>query len=433
MKRILGVSAAIALAVVAGCTAGGTPSASPTGSPGATSTGAPEADVTLTFLTFETPNLTAAYWDDIIAKTSQAVPGVTIEKLVAPSAEQRNEYARQLDSTGALPDIMVAIDPPGLAEAGKLAEFSKEELADWVDPTANSFDGVIYQLPTNTQTWQIYYNKAAFQKAGITAPPATWSELLQAAKALQEAGIPPFLIGGGPDTLGPRWLFQPLVANEVYAKNPQWLSQLVAGDLNFGDPLFVNALNRLVELAPYASPAGLSQGYADAQASFLAGEAAMYSMGSWFPAAPSEAQQEEIGVFSVPTEDGSLVLPAYTGGGLSVSASAPDVAKAKAWAMEFSKLNADGGARYDGLFVSLKGYQPPADLPRLYNETFALYQKAQESGTVTPSFGSEGGVPALPSGMIAQVDAALLDLLTGRKTVDEVVTFLNGKLDELNR
>ncbi len=88
-----------------------------------------EDNVKMTFLTFETPNLTAAYWDDIIAKASAAVPGVTIEKLVAPTVD-RDAYARQLDSTGQLPDIMIAVNPTGLAEVGKLAEFTADDLSD---------------------------------------------------------------------------------------------------------------------------------------------------------------------------------------------------------------------------------------------------------------------------------------------------------------
>ncbi|MFE7332928.1 ABC transporter substrate-binding protein, partial [Streptomyces sp. NPDC057565] len=183
------MTAALGLVALTGCAVGG----GSEGGDGNSSGG----EVTLSLLTFETPNLTASYWDDIIARTSAKVPGVKIKKLVAPSAEQRNEYARQLDSTGALPDIMVAIDPAGLAEGGKLAQFSKKELADWANPTANSFNGKIYQLPTNSQTWQIYYRKAAFEKAGITTAPKKWDDLLAAVGKLKAAGIKPFVIGGG--------------------------------------------------------------------------------------------------------------------------------------------------------------------------------------------------------------------------------------------
>ncbi|MFD7428516.1 ABC transporter substrate-binding protein [Streptomyces sp. NPDC059818] len=423
-KRANWVAATAALGLVAltGCAVGG-------GSEGGNGSG---GDVTLSLLTFETPNLTASYWDDIITRTSAKVPGVKIKKLVAPSAEQRNEYTRQLDSTGALPDIMVAIDPAGLAEGGRLAQFSKKELADWTSPDANSFNGKIYQLPTNSQTWQIYYRKADFEKAGITTPPKKWDDLLAAVGKLKAADIKPFVIGGGaPDGLGPRWTFAQLVADEVYAKDPKWLDKLTAGKTDFSDPLFVNAATKMRALAGKENVDNLSATYPQAQEAFLKGKGAMYPMGSWFPASPDKAQQKEFGAFPMPTQDGSLVMPVYTGGGLSVSAKSPDVAKAKKWAVEFSKLNADGGARYDGLFVALKGYKPPAGLPSLYNTTLGLYEKAQADGTVTPSFGNESGVPALPSGFIPKVDAALNDLLNGRADVHEFVATLNTKYKEL--
>jgi len=159
----------------------------------------------------------------------------------------------------------------------------------------------------------------------------------------------------------------------------------------------------------------------------------MYAMGSWFAAAPDETQQEEIGLFDIPSADGSYAVATYTGGGLSVSSSAPDVDKAKEWAKEFSKQNADGGARYDGLFIALEGYEPPADLPKLYHETYALFKDAVETGAATPSFGYEGGIPALPAGFITEVDAVLLDLLAKRTTVDDAVVYLNEKFVEIQK
>lgn len=393
-------------------------------------------NVKLTFLTFETPNLTAAYWDDIIARTSAEVPGVTIEKLVAPTVD-RDGYARQLDSTGQLPDIMVAVSPNGLAEAGKLAEFTTDELADWVNPTSNSFGGKIYQLATNTQTIPtIYYRISDFEKAGIAAPPRTWAEFLDACEKLKAAGITPLNIGGGGnDTWANMYSLVALVGTEVYAKDPSWLSKLASGETSFKDPLFVAAVTKLKTLVDkgYVDPALLSNDYAATQASFLSGTGGMYPMGSWFTVAPTAEQQKEYGVFPWPTDDGSLVVAAYTGGGLSVSSSAPDVAKAKQWAIAFSKANADGGARFDALFVSLKNYAPPADMPPLYTAALGLYQKAISEGTVVPAFSNEGGVPALPPGLSGNIAQAVADLISGRKDVDGFVAFLDEKMAELTR
>ncbi|MEV6131748.1 extracellular solute-binding protein [Streptomyces violaceusniger] len=54
---------------------------------------------------------------------------------------------------------------------------------------SRSFNGKTYQLPTNSQTWQIHYQKAAFEKAGITAAPRKWDDLLAAVGKLKAAGI----------------------------------------------------------------------------------------------------------------------------------------------------------------------------------------------------------------------------------------------------
>jgi multiple sugar transport system substrate-binding protein len=326
---------------------------------------------------------------------------------------------------------------PGLAEAGKLAEFTADELSDWVNPTSNSFGGKIYQLATNSQTIpMVYYRLADFEKAGIASPPKTWAELLAAAEKLKAAGITPFNIGGGGnDTWADMYVLTALVGTEVYAKDPSWLTKLAAGETSFADPLFVAAVTKFKELIDkgYVDPALLSNDYAATQASFIGGVGAMYPMGSWFTVAPTAEQQKQYGVFPWPTDDGALVVAAYTGGGLSVSSKAPDIAKAKEWAIAFSKANADGGAKFDALFVALKGYTPPADMPTLYTATLDLYNQAIASGTVVPAFSNEAGTPALPAGLSGEIAKAVTDLISGRKDVAAFVQHLDEKLKELQQ
>lgn len=399
-------------------------------------TAAQADDVTLTFLTFETPNLTSEYWDEAIAATSALVPGVTIEKLVSPTVD-RNAYARQLDSTGQLPDIMVAVSPDGLAQAGKLANFTLEEIDQWVSPTANSYDGVVYQLPTNTQSIpMVYYQKAHFEAAGIESEPQTWDEFLAACNALNAAGITPMVVGsGGADTWANGYSLVALVGTEVYAKDPNWLSKLNAGETDFSDPLFVNAATKLKTLVDnncIQTPL-LSNDYAGIQAAFLNAEGAMYPMGSWFTVAPDAEQQDQIGVFTWPSDDGTAVVPAFTGGGLSVSSGAADVDKAKQWAIAFSTLksNMDAGVLFDALFIDIKGYEAPDSVPPLYAETLSLLNDAHADGIVTPAFLSEQGSPALLPGFGGEAFGAIAEMLNGRMDVDEFVSFLNETYTDL--
>ena len=124
----------------------------------------------------------AAYWDDIIAKTSATVPGVTIEKLVAPTTD-RDAYARQLDSTGQLPDIMIAVNPTGLAEVGKLAEFSADELKDWVNPprTASTAKSTSFRQYADHSHGLL--SACGLPESGDRHSPKTWAELLTDAES----------------------------------------------------------------------------------------------------------------------------------------------------------------------------------------------------------------------------------------------------------
>ena len=103
------------------------------------------------------------------------------------------------------------------------------------------------------------------------------------------------------------------------------------------------------------------------------------------------------------------------------------------WALAFSKANSDAGAKFDALFVALKGYTPPADMPPLYTATLDLYNEALASGKVVPAFSSEAGIPALPPGMAGQIASAIGALISNRKDVDGFVAYLDDKYKELTQ
>jgi multiple sugar transport system substrate-binding protein len=67
---------------------------------------------------------------------------------------------------------------------------SKETYVD-IEPTfidSAKIDGQAYGLPTVASTRALFYNKTLFQQAGVTAPPKTWDELLDAAKKISALG-----------------------------------------------------------------------------------------------------------------------------------------------------------------------------------------------------------------------------------------------------
>jgi ABC-type glycerol-3-phosphate transport system substrate-binding protein len=423
-----GVAAALALSA---CTVG----SSSTTEGGA---GADGKTVTLTFLTFETPNLTPAYWDAAIARASAKVPGVTIKKIVAPSNSVDN--LRQLYASGQAPDIMTSLPPDGFAQNGQLAEWTEEDLKDFAFPRASTIDGKVYALPFSTQPIPlVYFNKKYFADAGITAAPKTYAEFLQVCAALKAKGITPIEIGGGgKDTWAASFSIGSTVATDVLATDPQWFSKRVANSVKFSDPTFVKAAQKVTDLAAqgYFDKAGLSRSYADTEQAFRDGKAAMYPMGSWFAAsADSKKPSFEVGVFGWPSDDGRNIVPAVTGGGLMVNSKAADVALAKKWALAFQldKDNLDAVVKADGALVAVKGYTPPAGLGPVYDATVALYQQAITSNAVVPAWMNTAGDGSLLPGFADHIAAGSVDLISGRKTPAAFAAFLDEQWAKASR
>jgi multiple sugar transport system substrate-binding protein/raffinose/stachyose/melibiose transport system substrate-binding protein len=109
----------------------------------ACSTGGPTGggESELTFMTFETPALDAAFWDTSIDNALADLPGVTVNKIVSPDAD-RNAYAKQLQASGQFPDVLSSINPKDFLEAGLLEPFDQ----GWIDenfllPEANGIEG----------------------------------------------------------------------------------------------------------------------------------------------------------------------------------------------------------------------------------------------------------------------------------------------------
>jgi len=351
---------------------------------------------------------------------------------VAPSAGDRTDYAKQLLQSGQFPDVMIAVTPAGFAEAGDLYAWQPDELKDFVFPTAGEIGGKIYQLPANTQTIPaVYYNKTMFANAGITDAPKTWNDLLADCAKLKAKGYTPFVVGGGKDAFASALIWTGTVSTDVYGTTPDWMTQRRSDKVKFTDAAFKEATQKFAELAAkgYINKADISRDYAATEQAFLDGKGAMYPMGSWFAASgDSKPHSFDIGVFDFPTNDGKLIVPAYTGGGLLVSAKSKSLDAAKAFALAFQtdKSNLDNSVKTDALFPAIKGYSPPSDVGAVFKATYDLYQQAVQQNAVVHAFSWETADDGLLPGMVDKVDAAAEDLISG-KSVDTVLSNLDAE------
>ncbi|WBB59691.1 extracellular solute-binding protein [Streptomyces sp. WMMC500] len=367
-------------------------------------------------MVFETPHLTASFWDGSIERAEKQVPGVGIRKLTAPSTD-RDAYAKQLQASGQFPDLLQSISPSTFASAGLLQPYDQT----WVDanfllPLGNAVKGKVYIPPTNSQVIpEVFYNKKLFAKAGITAPPTTWAEFTDVCDRLKAAGITPIELGGG-DPFAASMPLVGILSADVLGKNPNWLQDRYAGKVKFTDPDVVAAATKYRKMAKsgYFQDGALGVKYADSITNFTSGKAAMYVMGSWFLGSVPKDRADDFAAFLVPTEDGSPVVPFAVGGSMAVSSKAPDKTKAtefaKAWSLDPGNYKAliEG----DGAFPMLKGKTLDdynVDVPQVFEDSYAY---VTDKNTKVSAFGWATNDDAMPSGLNEAFYAASQALFT---------------------
>jgi ABC-type glycerol-3-phosphate transport system substrate-binding protein len=425
------VAAALTVALMAaGC--GGSDSSTsapkPTGAASAAS-GAQDA-AEIDFLTFQSPNLTAQFWEDQVAAVQKDYPNLKVNLLYTPGLD-RQGYAKQLLASGQLPDVIWDVPLQDFVAADALLPYSDTDLGDIDAPAdAGAIDGEHYSLTLGAQTIpMMYYNKTMFADLGVEVP-ATWDELTAAAEKIKAAGETAFLLGGGSDSWTSSILLDGIIDADVYSQTPDWMDQRKAGDVSFTDDDMRTAVTKWASLIKdgYTNDDALSLGYDQLSAKFAAGEGAMYPMGSW---AGTTKADFEVGVFAIPTDDGSTVISQNFGQALAISAKTefPDQARAFAVELATSVSAATAQLTSDSLIPTVKGYEIPADVTPLIRETVELYNSAD--ATYVKPFGWAQGGDASPSGFDTAFSEAAQKVISGG-SVDDFLEEADRQFDDLN-
>jgi ABC-type glycerol-3-phosphate transport system substrate-binding protein len=353
-------------------------------------------DITLTWMTFETPNLPASFWDDVKNRFEGANPGVTVKRIVTPTLD-RDGYAKQLLASGQFPDVLQGITPQDFVKSGLLASFTKKEVASWhvTTPGAGMIGGKQYSIPNEAQVIPlIYYNKSVFAKLHLKIP-RTWAQFVRVCAKIKASGRTPLMLGGSQDSWA-SWIFLGgIFSTDVLGKSPNWILLRKANKVHFTDPLVVHAFNKWAALAKagYFNKNALSLNYAGMQQAFLQGKTAMYPMGSWAASATAVGKAKfGVGVFRVPTDSGRVVEPDFSAGGVFVSAKSAHLAAAKKlaefWALD--KLDMQKLAIQDAGLMTVKGFKAPSGLPPVYYKTLALFTQPKHVKRVDVMFFNRG-------------------------------------------
>ncbi|KKB07093.1 sugar ABC transporter substrate-binding protein [Devosia geojensis] len=263
-----------------------------------------------------------AQYEEFIGAFEAANPGITVNLETFEAANYNTILSTAL-AGGTGPDLMMVRAYGGLenvASAGYLMPLDTQKvpaLADFA-PTALAAetmrsDETIYAVPFASQTQLVIYNKTVFDDLGLEEP-QTWDELVALSQAIQEAGIMPFANG-----TATAWQNETIVGgltSSIIGKD--FYEALKAGEADFSDPRYVEALTKLKEISAFFPEGFIGLDYPSAQQLFGSGLAAMFVGGSYELATFKTMNPEiEMGVFAAPglaAEDEKLVALYYDGG-----------------------------------------------------------------------------------------------------------------------
>jgi raffinose/stachyose/melibiose transport system substrate-binding protein len=329
-------AAVIALVVGACSSTAASPTAAPAGGSEAPAASATHAPVTVNWWHISTGEPGKSIFQGIADTYMASHPWVTIKITVLENEAFKAKLTTSLQS-GSIPDLFQSWGGGGMAQqadAGKLQDITSA-ISSWKD-TINAgalgiyaYKGKQYGVPWDMGMIGFWYNKAAFTKAGISAPPTTWAEFLTDIPKLRAAGYAPLAIAGK-DMWPSMHLWTYLILRMVGYDALQTMIQ--SGDWNTegckaagAEVVKLNALN------PYQD-GYKSASYDNEAAAVGNGKAAMELMGQWAPgvqmndSTTKKGLGDNLGWFAFPGVDGGKGDPADGvggGNGIAVGKNAP--------------------------------------------------------------------------------------------------------------
>src|SRR5689334_5395578 len=163
-----------------------------------------DAQTQLRFVTWQPEADTAWVWDKAVFDFEARHAGVKVVREVGPhsSTEFHDLVTQKLRNRDPQMDVffMDVVWPAEFAAAGWALPldnfFPAAEQKDFLDAPilANRYGGRIYGVPVFVDAGMLYFRKDLLEKHGF-APPRTWPELVQQAKAILARERDPYLTG----------------------------------------------------------------------------------------------------------------------------------------------------------------------------------------------------------------------------------------------
>lgn len=390
---------------------------------GGDSDGGSSGTTTIEWWNISTTQPTKDVWAALAKRFEAQNPKVKV-KIVQLENDPYKSKMTALTASGKLPDIFHTWGGGVLRQqidAG-LVEDLTDKSKGWGDGLLSVarepylVDDKVYGIPFDIGMIGFWYNKALFKKAGLGAPPTTWSGFLDAVKKLKSAGITPLALAGKEKWPGMYyWAYLAMRTAGIEALRK------ANDDKDFTGDGFVQAgrhLEELVDLQPFQKGfLGAAYSTPTGQAATMGnGKAAMELMGQWAPVVEADAGKglgADLGFFPFPAVEGgqgAITEVFGGGGGHALRKGAPQAA------VDFLKFFAS--ATTDTELVKKTGVLPvvPAAESALTDPNLSAVQAQLKAATGFQLYLDQAYAPAVGQ----EVNDSVAGLIAGSKSPQQV-------------
>lgn len=313
-------------------------------------------------------------------------PGFALNFITTPDRPSYIQKYETLAAANKLPELFDTDATPfaqKLAAQGRMMDvealLTDIDLFDDYRPAALNYqrfdDGSLHMIPFEFQPEFFWYNTDFFAEAGIEVPQSL-EEFPAMCTALRGIGVTPIALNGQD-----QWPLERYMAYLPFrAVGTEYVQQLKRGEVELADATGTAAAQWIASLGEAGCfQEGFSAtGYADAQASFTTGKAAVYNVGTWelgnlATDALDPTVRDAVDFFTLPMTSNAVTQPnefvTSSGIGMAINSQTYDslVRDFLAFALE----------RYPALYASTGGLSPTVGVETAIpaNAT-PLYQRA---------------------------------------------------------
>ncbi len=265
---------------------------------------------------------------NLVAAFEQLHPNITI-KVVSQPADNYFALLQAASISHTGPDL--AVQWTGLFDLKyqkfllnlkpyfSAAEIAKINGAPYMSVDFNPSKGLLV-MPLENQFYIGFYNKALFRKAGISGPPASWSQLQADCAKLKAKGITPMIYGADTQALGAQFYpFYDFSYQMIGVFSPTQWRDLYTGKTSWTSPQIVAQMNKWVALPKSGCTNKDVLTKTNILGAFIKGQAAMIVDGNWDAATLQQGLGKNLAPFVPPYADGAQHgVVQYPGDGFSV-------------------------------------------------------------------------------------------------------------------